>query len=154
MIAKHCSVKKHTGLVRKTNKKATAKFTSNLRGKSELNLCIEDHSKIVAVGHSDLGNPYRSGTVNELHIVPPQMRLLHFFANLPAVSITFCNGALLALQNKIAHATCKLLCCRHIIHQNGKLFKQICRKLAQLNFINYLYILAILVVDIDGRKFC
>ena len=60
------------------NKKATAKFTSNLRGKNELNLCIEDHSKIVAVGHSDLAMPYRSGTVNDLHIVPPQMRLLQF----------------------------------------------------------------------------
>ena len=78
MIVKHCSVKKRKGLVRKTNKKATAKFTSNLRGKNELNLCIEDHSKIVAVGHSDLAMPYRSGTVNDLHIVPPQMRLLQF----------------------------------------------------------------------------
>jgi hypothetical protein len=117
------------------NKKATAKFTSNLRGKSELNLCIEDHSKIVAVGHSDLAKPYRSGTVNELHIVPPQMRLLHFFCKFAGSFHHFCNGALLALQNKIAHATCKLLCCRHIIHQNGKLFKQICCKFAQLNLL-------------------
>ena len=33
-----------------------AKIQSILRGKNELNLCIEDHSKIVAVGHSDLEN--------------------------------------------------------------------------------------------------
>ena len=54
-----------------------AKIQSILRGKSELNLYIEDHSKNVAVGHSDLAKPYRSGTVNDLHIVPPQMRLFH-----------------------------------------------------------------------------
>lgn len=58
--------------------KTTSKSKSILRGKSELNLCIEDHSKTVAVGHSDLETPYRSGTVNDLHIVPPQMRLLYF----------------------------------------------------------------------------
>lgn len=64
-------------------KNATAKKPSILRGKKELNLCIEDHSKTVAVGHSDLAVPYRSGTVNDLHIVPPQMRLFH--ANLQAI---------------------------------------------------------------------
>ena len=32
------------------------KIQSILRGKNELNLCIEDHPKIVAVGHSDLEN--------------------------------------------------------------------------------------------------